>query len=128
MAVAGVRRFGECQRYADTIKQALCGAAERVDLDAGLLKKEDWSMEKEILTSRVAEECCRYFIPPHVFAEHGVSRKKTNHCIVFCKKISPDVFSISKGVAVVNGDEMCFDDGICMIAPETKVVFVIENS
>ena len=85
-------------------------------------------MEKGILANNIAEECDPYLIPFSAFPDFGSSAKKSDHCIVFCKKISPDVFSISKGVAVMNGNKGCFTDGICMVAPETKVVFVFENN
>ena len=85
-------------------------------------------MEREIMPDYAAEEFYRYLIPPEVFAGPERPKKKVNQCIVFCKQISPDVFKISKGVAVMNGDKMCFDAGMCMVAPETKVVFVLENS
>jgi len=68
----------------------------------------------------------QYLIPPTVFDNSEEVRKDENRCIVFCKKVSPNVFDISKGVAVVGGAKTFFNDGICMIAPSTKVVFVLE--
>ncbi len=85
-------------------------------------------MEREIMPDHAAEEFYRYLIPPDAFMGSERPKKKINHCILFCKKMSPNVFNISKGVAVVEGAETCSNDGICMIAPSTKVVFVFEKS
>lgn len=55
-------------------------------------------------------------------------RKAASECILFCKRLTPNVFDIKDGFAVVNGVEDCRDDGICMIANFTKVVFVFDQA
>ncbi|MDD5069725.1 MAG: hypothetical protein PHV17_03255 [Candidatus Omnitrophica bacterium] len=49
-----------------------------------------------------------------------------DHCIVFCKRVAPNLFDITKGVAMVSGVDGCFSDEICMIVPAMKFVFVLE--
>ena len=83
-------------------------------------------MGREIMPDRGAEMFYQYLIPSNTLGGDEEYPKGTNRCIVFCKKVSPNVFDISKGVAMVSGDKNFFNDGICMIAPATKVVFVFE--
>lgn len=83
-------------------------------------------MERVIVPDYGAEAFYRYLIPPHVLAGPERSEGAANHCVVLCRKVAPNVFDISKGVAVVDGVRDVFNDGICMIAPATKVVFVFE--
>ena len=83
-------------------------------------------MEREIMPDYEAEAFYRRLIPTEVFEGVEGAQKEPNHCVVFCKKVAPNVFDIKKGVAVVNGAKDLFNDGICMIAPATKVVFVFE--
>jgi len=83
-------------------------------------------MEKELMPDYAAEEFYRYLIPRSAFGGSVEPKKKTDHCVVFCKKVAPNVFDIRKGIAVVAGTKEYFNDGLCMIAPSAKVVFVIE--
>jgi len=83
-------------------------------------------MERENLPEYGAEKFYRSLIPPNIFEPIEEPRRETNQCVVFCKKVAPNVFDIRKGVAVVDGANNLFHDGTCMIAPSTKVVFVFE--
>ena len=58
----------------------------------------------------------------------GMIRKGASECIVFCKKVAPNIFDIQDGFAVVAGAENCFNDGVCMISNFTKVVFVFDHA
>ena len=55
-----------------------------------------------------------------------VIKKGESECIVFCKKVSHNIFDIKNGFAVVGGSEHLYNDGVCMISNVTKVVFVFE--
>lgn len=57
----------------------------------------------------------------------GMFRNTGSECVVFCKKVAPNVFNIRDGFAVVSGTEGCYDDGVCMISNSTKVVFVFDR-
>ena len=83
-------------------------------------------MEREIMPDYGAEVFYQYLISPGIFGGSEEPQPKANRCIVFCKKISPNLYDISKGVAMVAEAKSFFNDGICMIAPATKVVFVFE--
>ncbi len=85
-------------------------------------------MESKLMQECETEKFYQYLIPPNVLGGLERQQKEDNHCVVFCKKVSENVFNIRKGIAVVNGVKTCFNDGICMIAPDTKVVFVFENN
>ena len=64
------------------------------------------------------------------FVQKGGSdmiKKGESECIVFCKKVAPNIFDIKDGFAVVSGAENCFNDGVCMISHSTKVVFVFDQ-
>lgn len=54
-------------------------------------------------------------------------KEECSRCVVFCKKVAPYVFDISKGVAVLEGPENSFNDGIRMIALSAKVVFIFKE-
>lgn len=69
---------------------------------------------------------CEDLFSSHVCESTKTPMKAANQCIVFCKKMAPNVFDIKKGLAVIRRMETGFNDGVCMIAPETKVVFVFE--
>jgi len=84
-------------------------------------------MEKELMPDYAAEAFYQHLIPSSVFAGSDVPEKEVDHCVVFCKKVGPN-FDINKGVAIVNGAKELFNDGICMIAPGTKVFFVFEQA
>ena len=58
----------------------------------------------------------------------GIISKAGSECILFCKKVTPNVFSIKDGFAIVPGAKDCFNDGICMISNFTKVVFVFDQT
>jgi len=83
-------------------------------------------MERELMPDYAAEAFYQYLIPSNVFEDSDLPEKEVNHCVLFCKQVAPYVFDIRKGVAVVGGAQDLFNDGICMIAPATKVVFVFE--
>ena len=83
-------------------------------------------MKKEIMPEYEGELSSRFLFPPHDFEGSKKLKQSENHCVVFCKKVAPNVFDISKGVAVLAGAENLTNDGICMIAPAAKVVFVFE--
>ncbi|MBF0384338.1 MAG: hypothetical protein HQL27_00560 [Candidatus Omnitrophica bacterium] len=83
-------------------------------------------MERKIMVDYKAEAFYRRIIPAKSFEEIENAQKEPNHCIVFCKKMAPNIFDIKKGAAVVGGAKDLFNDGICMIAPAMKVVFVFE--
>ncbi|HBG61732.1 MAG: hypothetical protein A2Y03_04730 [Omnitrophica WOR_2 bacterium GWF2_38_59] len=83
-------------------------------------------MEREIVSDCASEEFYRYLINPSVIDGAEKPKKAPNHCVVLCKKIAPNVFDIKKGIAIVENAGDYFNDGICMIAPTTKVVFVFE--
>ncbi|MBF0522182.1 MAG: hypothetical protein HQL24_03895 [Candidatus Omnitrophica bacterium] len=51
---------------------------------------------------------------------------KGSRCILFCKKVGPNLFDIKKGIAVMAGPDHRFQDGVCIIEPSTKVVFLVE--
>ncbi|MBF0485083.1 MAG: hypothetical protein HQL16_01085 [Candidatus Omnitrophica bacterium] len=51
-------------------------------------------------------------------------KKGESECILFCKRVTPNIFDIKDGFAVISGAEDCFNDGVCMISDFTKVVFV----
>jgi hypothetical protein len=57
----------------------------------------------------------------------GSIRKGESECIVFCKKVTPNIFDIKDGFAVVAGAEDLYNDGVCMISDFTKVVFVFDQ-
>lgn len=83
-------------------------------------------MEREILSDDTAETSYKNLIRQNVFGNSEKPLKVNNHCVVLCKKVAPNVFDIRKGVAVVGGAKNLFNDGICMVAHSTKVVFVFE--
>ena len=60
--------------------------------------------------------------------ERGLNGSTGSECIVFCKRVTSNVFDISDGFAVVSGVENCADDGVCMVSNHTKVVFVFHHS
>ncbi len=51
-----------------------------------------------------------------------------SECILFCKRVTPNIFNIKNGFAIMTGTEECFNDGVCMISNFTKVVFVFDNA
>jgi hypothetical protein len=51
-----------------------------------------------------------------------------SECILFCKKVSENVFDIKDGCAFVAEAKECFNDGVCMISNFTKVVFVFDQA
>jgi hypothetical protein len=57
----------------------------------------------------------------------GILRKGVSECILFCKKVAPNMFDIKGGYATVPDAENCFHDGVCMISDFTKVVFVFDQ-
>lgn len=83
-------------------------------------------MVRELMPNHTSEAFYRHLISQNVFEGPENPKKETNHCIVFCKKVAPNVFDITKGMAMVSGVDGYFSDGICMVAPATKVVFVFE--
>lgn len=83
-------------------------------------------MERELMPDYTAERCYQRLIPPDFFETSERPKKDANQCVVFCKKVAPNVFDVQRGIAVVGGARTCFNDGACMISPETKVVFVFE--
>ena len=58
----------------------------------------------------------------------GLVKKGGSECILFCKKVTPNIFNIKDGFAVVSGAEDAYNDGVCMISNFTKVVFVFEKA
>lgn len=56
----------------------------------------------------------------------GMGKKGATECILFCKKVTPNLFEIKDGFAVLAGDGDHFNDGVCIIANTTKVVFVFD--
>ena len=58
----------------------------------------------------------------------GIVRKGESECIVFCKKVTPNIFDIKDGFAIVAGSEELYNDGVCMISNFTKVVFVFDQN
>jgi hypothetical protein len=83
-------------------------------------------MKSGTMTDSSAEQFYQYLTPGNAFQVSEKPEKETNHCIVFCEKLAPNVFNIKKGVAVIEGSGTFFNDGVCMVAPETKIVFVFE--
>ena len=55
-------------------------------------------------------------------------RKGESECIVFCKKVAPNILNIKDGFAIVSGMEDLYNDGVCMISNFTKVVFVFDQA
>ena len=60
--------------------------------------------------------------------ERGLNRSAGSECIVFCKRVTSNIFDIQDGFAVVTGAENCVNDGVCMISNATKVVFVFDQA
>ncbi len=56
----------------------------------------------------------------------GGPRKGASECILFCKRITPNLFEIKDGFAVLAGDGNYSNDGVCIISKATKVVFVFD--
>jgi hypothetical protein len=54
-------------------------------------------------------------------------QKTESECVLFCKKVTPNIFDIKDGFAVVGGTENFYNDGVCMISNFTKVVFVFDE-
>lgn len=50
-----------------------------------------------------------------------------SECILFCKKVTPNIFSIKDGFAMMYDADEYVDDGVCMISNLTKVVFVYDE-
>jgi NAD-dependent dihydropyrimidine dehydrogenase PreA subunit len=59
--------------------------------------------------------------------ERGLNRSAGSECILFCKRVTSNIFDIKDGFAVVAGAENCINDGVCMISNSTKVVFVFDR-
>jgi NAD-dependent dihydropyrimidine dehydrogenase PreA subunit len=55
-------------------------------------------------------------------------KDSSSECILFCKKVTPNIFNIKNGFAVIAGSEKCFSDGICMISNFTKIIFVFDET
>ena len=60
-------------------------------------------MEREIMPDYAAEEFYRYLIPRSAFGAPEEHKKETDHCIVSCKKVAPNVSDIRKGIELVDG-------------------------
>jgi NAD-dependent dihydropyrimidine dehydrogenase PreA subunit len=60
--------------------------------------------------------------------ERGMNRSAGSECIVFCKRVTSNIFDIKDGFAVVSGAENCANDGVCMVSNSTKVVFVFDQA
>ena len=78
------------------------------------------------MSDHVAKETYQDGLPSYAFGVLGKAKKEENQCIVFCRKIAPNVFDIKQGLAVIRGTETNCGDGICIVAPETEVVLVFE--
>ena len=58
----------------------------------------------------------------------SVIKRGESECIVFCKRVTANIFDIKNGFAVVGGAENLYNDGVCMISDFTKVVFVFDHT
>ncbi|HOW35183.1 MAG TPA: hypothetical protein PL155_02030 [Candidatus Omnitrophota bacterium] len=85
-------------------------------------------MEKEIIPDYAVGEFYRYFAPRNVIENPEDRRNEQNLCIVFCKKVAPNVFDISKGVAMLKGEKDSFCEGVCTSVPSAKVIFVFKET
>lgn len=77
-------------------------------------------MEREIMPDYAAETFYQYLIPPDVFEGSEESQEEVNHRVVSCKRVTPNLFDRSKGVAVVKGVKNIFNDEVCMIVPSCQ--------
>jgi hypothetical protein len=57
----------------------------------------------------------------------GLISRGESECIVFCKKVAPNIFDIKEGFAVMAGTKDFYNDGVCMISHSTKVIFVFDQ-
>jgi hypothetical protein len=80
-------------------------------------------MKSAILKNEVIKTYKNRFIQ-----ERGLNRGVGSECIVFCKRVTSNIFDISDGFAVVTGAEDCANDGVCMVSNSTKVVFVFDQA
>ena len=79
---------------------------------------------KSVMEQRSAVETYK-----HRFAHAagaGGARKGATECILFCKRVTPNLFEIKDGFAVLAGEGNYSNDGVCIIASGTKVVFVFD--
>jgi hypothetical protein len=58
----------------------------------------------------------------------GINGTAGSECILFCKKVSPTIFDIKDGVALLSGTGGYYNDGVCMISNFMKVVFVFDQA